>query len=356
MTKRCWIQTIILPAALAVVTTSAQAQGKGKGQAQGQAKQEQKQEQNQEQKQERGGPKVEKQSGAPAVARGPSMSQPQARPQNTGQGRAAENHAYHAARGGVEVSRGNSPNKILPTSAYAAPRASVAPAGDRGRGENRFARDLSQREVRPSVLRFVDSDRAAEHVAGGAISYAFARGIPDNTLVIVPSGRDVWIRNRTGAALLNIDDEGARSLGVWEVSPLVEPVREGAPSFCRSGAGHPVWGRQWCLQKGFGLGNSANVEWAAARDIGDLVFVRPVTTGTLTRDALLNLLGPVAFDRLALHALTLGYTDPLTGVWRSDATGPSVLLINSGQWPIAEVVDENRDQRPDLMLVALRPW
>lgn len=97
------------------------------------------------------------------------------------------------------------------------------------------------------------------------------------------------------------------------------------------------------------------MEWAAARDVGDLVFVRPVI-GTLTRDALLNLIGPVAFNRLALHALTLGYTDPLTGVYRSDASSPGVLLVNSGSYPIAELVDENRDQRPELMLVALRPW
>jgi hypothetical protein len=30
--------------------------------------------------------------------------------------------------------------------------------------------------------------------------------------------------------------------------------RGGGPAFCRSGAGHPVWGRDWCLEKGFGLG------------------------------------------------------------------------------------------------------
>ena len=29
-----------------------------------------------------------------------------------------------------------------------------------------------------------------------------------------------------------------------------------SPSFCRSGAGHPVHGRSWCLDKGFGLGRS----------------------------------------------------------------------------------------------------
>lgn len=33
------------------------------------------------------------------------------------------------------------------------------------------------------------------------------------------------------------------------------PIRNGSgPSFCRSGAGHPVWGLEWCLDKGYGIG------------------------------------------------------------------------------------------------------
>ncbi len=305
MTKRSWIQTIILPVTVLALAANVQAQGKGKGGGQGQAKVEQKQQAKAEQKPEQGAPKAGKQSSAPVVARGQQMAPARGRQQNAGQARAAEN---------------------------------------------------TQSEVRPVAVRFVSSNRPAEYVTGGAIAYAFARGIPENALVIVPTGSDVWIRNRQGVALVDLDDDRARNLGIWEVSPLAEPPKQGAPSFCRSGAGHPVWGRQWCLQKGFGLGTSPNVEWAAARDIGNLTFLQPITTSTLTRDALLSLLGPVAFNRLALHALTLGYTDPLTGIWRTDATGPNVLFVNSGQWPIAEVVDENRDQRPDLMLVALRPW
>lgn len=31
------------------------------------------------------------------------------------------------------------------------------------------------------------------------------------------------------------------------------------PAFCRSGEGHPVHGRQWCRDKGFGLGNSGGI-------------------------------------------------------------------------------------------------
>ena len=364
MTKRSWIQTIILPVTVLALAANVQAQGKGKGGGQGQAKVEQKQQAKAEQKPEQGAPKAGKQSSAPVVAHGQPTGQEHGRPQNVGQARAAENrsapaaenHIAHAATRHEGVAKGYSVDKTLPASANASPRASDALAPNHGREVSRFARDLTQSEVRPVAVRFVSSNRPAEYVTGGAIAYAFARGIPENALVIVPTGSDVWIRNRQGVALVDLDDDRARNLGIWEVSPLAEPPKQGAPSFCRSGAGHPVWGRQWCLQKGFGLGTSPNVEWAAARDIGNLTFLQPITTSTLTRDALLSLLGPVAFNRLALHALTLGYTDPLTGIWRTDATGPNVLFVNSGQWPIAEVVDENRDQRPDLMLVALRPW
>ena len=342
MKNKFWLSIVVLPLTMAAIAPASGAQGKGKGQ--GAAKVEQ----------GKGG-SAEKpgKAAVPASTRTGDKMQP-GRSDNPGS-RVAENRAPSKARGrSGEVNR-NGPPAAVPVSPNASPRASVATSTNPGRAVGRVARDLHINEVRPSVQRFVVSNRPAEYMTGGALSYAFARGLPENTLVIAPTGQDVWIRNRKGVPLLAINDDRARNLGVWQVSPLAEPVKEGAPSFCRSGAGHPVWGRQWCLQKGFGLGDSRDVQWAAARDIGDLVFVRP-GAGTLTRDALLNLLGPVAFDRLALHALTLGYTDPLTGVWRSDAAGPSVLLVNSGRYPIAELVDENRDQRPDLMLVALRPW
>jgi hypothetical protein len=62
------------------------------------------------------------------------------------------------------------------------------------------------------------------------------------------------------------------------------------------------------------------------------------------------------FNRLGLHALTLGYTDPLTGVWLGEPTGPRVLRVTSGNVPIAEIYDDNRDDRADALIVALRPW
>ncbi len=58
------------------------------------------------------------------------------------------------------------------------------------------------------------------------------------------------------------------------------PVRnDRGPSFCRSGAGHPVFGLQWCLEKGFGIGRTGTVFlW------GDDVFLRDRTRVIVLRD------------------------------------------------------------------------
>lgn len=306
--RRSWIAMIALPLAMAALVSTSEAQGKSKGQGGekgGQSK-------------GQGNGKKDKAQIAKPASKGASAAQKR-EPSDKGSQARAENRSANAA-------------------------------------SRRFARDLRVSDVRPSARRFVASNRAAEFVTGGAVAYAFARGAPENALLIAPTGRDVSVRNRKGDLLLDLDDNRARNLGAWHVSPLNDQVKGGAPSFCRSGQGHPNWGRQWCLDKGFGLGTQQDVRWGSTRDIGDIIFGRQMGSGNLTRDTLLSLLGPVAFDRLALHALTLGYTDPLTGSWRSEAAGPNVLLINSGSWPIAELVDTNRDQRSDLMLVALRPW
>jgi hypothetical protein len=338
MKMRSWILMIALPLAMAVSVTSSEAQGKGKAQGTekgGQGK-------------GQGSGKVEKAPIAAPSSKGRSAVQQRGQSQKVSQGAGGNRSVQHVNKSAA--------GKTLPASANAAPRASVASAANRGRSVSRFTRDLRVSEVRPSARRFVASNRAAEFVSGGAVAYAFARGTPENALLITPAGRDVSVRNRKGDLLLALDDDRARDLGVWQVSPLNDRVKEGSPAFCRSGQGHPVWGRQWCLDKGFGLGAERDVRWGTTRNIGDIILGRQTRSGILTRDALLSLLGPVAFDRLALHALTLGYTDPLTGMWRSEASGPNVLLVNSGSRPIAEFVDTNRDQRSDLMLVALRPW
>jgi len=42
-------------------------------------------------------------------------------------------------------------------------------------------------------------------------------------------------------------------------------ARGGSPAFCRSGAGHPVHGRQWCINQGHGLGSRGDVDRGRGR-------------------------------------------------------------------------------------------
>ncbi|HJQ53804.1 MAG TPA: hypothetical protein VJ825_08160 [Gemmatimonadaceae bacterium] len=336
MRMKRWIAMIVLPAAIAALSPTAEAQGKGKGQGQGQ----------------KSGKVESKGRGAgQSAAKRPATSAkgPSASKSNGASNGVARGHSDHDVKG-------NAGRPTLPGSSNASPRANVASTHNRGRAVSRFARDLHVSEVRPVVRNYIISGKPSQHMTGGAVAYALARGTPENALLVVPAGNQVFLRNGRGQELLVLDDNRARTLGAWQVAPLDDRVKEGSPGFCRSGAGHPVWGRQWCLDKGFGLGANQDVRWGTTRTVSDIIFGRRPTTPTLARDALLGLLGPVAFDRLALHAVTLGYTDPLTGVWHSEATGPDVLMVNSGRYPIAELIDTNRDQRTDLMLVALRPW
>ena len=58
------------------------------------------------------------------------------------------------------------------------------------------------------------------------------------------------------------------------------PVRsDRGPSFCRSGAGHPVFGLRWCLSKGYGIGRPGAVFIR-----GDDVFLRDRTRVIVVRD------------------------------------------------------------------------
>jgi hypothetical protein len=123
------------------------------------------------------------------------------------------------------------------------------------------------------------------------------------------------------------------------------------PAFCRSGAGHPVYGRQWCIAKGFGLGR--DVRWDRVR-WDDVVFRRYgyYDHRTLGRGDLIDLLGNVVYSRLDARRRYLGVSSPLVGRWHVDG-GRSILLIHAGVLPLAELIDSNRDRRVELVLVNL---
>lgn len=203
------------------------------------------------------------------------------------------------------------------------------------------------------------SPRLTERYAGRVATLALARGVPQEALVLRARNDRVLITNPAGVVLLDLDDEEARNLGAWRVVGLDadDEGKKDSPAFCRTGAGHPNWGRQWCIDKGFGLGRSNDMRWGRAVSVED-VLLRPApsSSGDLTRDVLASVLGSVVVNRLAAHAITLGLVDPLVGRWAVEPTGRRVLLVSSGSVPVAEIVDTNKDDRADLMLIALKSW
>ncbi|MEX2179520.1 MAG: hypothetical protein WD801_12470 [Gemmatimonadaceae bacterium] len=226
------------------------------------------------------------------------------------------------------------------------------------RGSDRYMREFRVDDVRPIVRGFAVSDRMSERIAGRAVAIAFDRGVGDDALIVRPVDHRVRVLNQAGLVLLELDDVRARNLGAWRVVSLRDrdDDREGSPAFCRSGAGHPVWGRQWCIDKRFGLGADSDIRWGRAIELENVVLGPRSQTGDLTRDVLLGVLGDGVFNRLAAHAITLGLVDPLAGRWAVESTGRRVLIVNAGTAPVAEFVDSDADGRADVLFVALRPW
>ena len=281
--------------------------------------------------------------------KGAASAQAESRGQAKGQGKGTASTPTQPpgqAKGGSAVAPGQQRGQT-----GAAGRSAQAPGQQRAA----YARAVSVNDVPTALRSHVTSNRRPQVVAGGALARAYIRGVGDDFRLVPANGR-VTLTNRRGAVLVSLDDNGARNLGVWQVNAFDAPMNSGSPAFCRSGAGHPVWGRQWCLDKGFGLGEYQDVRWGRTTTIGDVIFGRTIEPGRLTTESLLRVLGATGFNRLALHAVTLGYTEPLVGTWATDPAEPNVLFVNAGPAPVAEMVDVNRDGRPDLMLVALRPW
>lgn len=231
------------------------------------------------------------------------------------------------------------------------------PKSGRGDGPPGHARgrkgDVDWRgSLTPRLERLLEADRAGARSAAVALATGRARGLDDETLDVRLMENGVRVIDGEGRILLDLDDERARRLGGWDVVRTdARRVREGAPAFCRSGEGHPVWGRDWCLEKGFGLGSDGDLWWGRSSRVEDIVFRSPRDRRELT---LRDILDDVVLDRLALHALTLGADEPLVGFWLGEPEGPRVLRLEAGGLPVAELVDYDRDDGVDALLVSLR--
>jgi hypothetical protein len=122
-----------------------------------------------------------------------------------------------------------------------------------------------------------------------------------------------------------------------------------SPSFCRSGAGHPVYGRDWCWERGFRLGE----DWDRNRGAG--LRLEPPAGSPIDQSVLSRMFDAAFMTRLQNLRRSLGLNAPLNGSWMETTVGGRLLSIRAGSTPIAEISDRNRDGRADAMWLRTVP-
>jgi hypothetical protein len=136
----------------------------------------------------------------------------------------------------------------------------------------------------------------------------------------------------------------------YDIFGRQQQQQQRGPAFCRSGEGHPVFGRQWCRDKGFGLGNDRGV-LDPRRDRGtweDIIF-GPQRDRRYDRDmnrsVLGDVLGAVMVGQLESYGRQFA-SGPISGRWLPDNRA-NVLQLSLGSTPFARLIDSNRDGRVD---------
>ncbi|MEX2582576.1 MAG: hypothetical protein WD766_04855 [Gemmatimonadota bacterium] len=126
------------------------------------------------------------------------------------------------------------------------------------------------------------------------------------------------------------------------------------PPFCRNGQGHPVFGRDWCYERGFGLG-ARDIRWDD-RGWEDVIFggQQRQRSGSLDRGGLADVLGDVIYGRILDVSRATGGNEPLVGRWLRPGGSASVLQVRAGSLPIAELSDVDGDGRVDAVLTPRR--
>lgn len=124
--------------------------------------------------------------------------------------------------------------------------------------------------------------------------------------------------------------------------------RGAGPPFCRSGVGHPVHGRLWCLERGFGLGP---VPWLRV-DLGGVIFGGGPRDGRLGPDDLVETLGREAVGGILGRADAADRPGEVTGRWKQiEGADARVLQLRAGTTPLAELNDLDGDGEVDAALI-----
>jgi hypothetical protein len=128
------------------------------------------------------------------------------------------------------------------------------------------------------------------------------------------------------------------------------------PAFCRNGTGHPVFGRRWCLERGYGLGRpvARDIRWDR-QHWDDVFFGRQwyrTRSDYVDGRVLVDVVGRGAYGRLDLLRRRFGSRYALSGRWVRPGGRALVLQIRSGPTAIAELSDLDGDGHVDVVMVA----
>lgn len=130
--------------------------------------------------------------------------------------------------------------------------------------------------------------------------------------------------------------------------------RGNGPSFCRSGRGHPVFGWDWCRERGWDRSGSSAVRWEQ-RTWEDVIFRTPRGDrgDKLDRAGLGEVLGDIVFGRVDTRRRQLSSSTDYEGLWRTSGRARE-LWITAGGVPIARLLDRDGDNRVDSVYMAER--
>jgi len=160
-------------------------------------------------------------------------------------------------------------------------------------------------------------------------------------VILGRGGRDARTSRRQGDVDYRYDDRSGKA------------KKGNGPPFCRNGQGHPVHGRRWCEEKGWGTGSGYD-SWSRA-DWRDVIFRRdPGRQQRMSAPTIAGVLGDVVFGRLAGHGRSQGLGGALEGRWLPLAQGGAVMQLRMGGVPLAELADLNLDGRADMILLSGR--
>lgn len=209
-----------------------------------------------------------------------------------------------------------------------------------GRGNGRTGQESVENGRNES-----DDDRVSSSRGSGEVR----RGRGSGRTTSESRGRTSDSRRDDGSIWDILGGDRDRDDDDWDDDDYDDRRRKGnGPPFCENGQGHPVHGREWCRDKGYGMGGYDPI-WRDRRSNDDIIFRLPRqqdSRRSITGSILDSILGRSVYRNVDGHRRAINLSGPLSGYWLDYGR---ILQVRSGDVPVAEYRDLDRDGRVDVI-------